>query len=165
MIELMRSWLVGITAAALLVALAESLAPKGTVQKIGRLTGGLVLIITILQPLVRMSPQEFAGILTEYRVEASDYSILLETENAKLMKGIIEEETAAYILDKATALGITCQVAVTALPSGAAAYPIPAAVTVTGSLKPGEQKLLTEVIEADISIPADRQTYERGEAE
>ena len=44
-------------------------------------------------------------------------------------------------------------------------YPIPYAVTVTGSLSAQEQRLLTQRIEADLAIPAERQTYEREEVE
>ena len=41
MLELIRQWLVGITCAAMVVALAEGLTPPGTIRKIGKLTGGL----------------------------------------------------------------------------------------------------------------------------
>ncbi len=40
MLELIRHWLVGITCAAMLVALAESLIPAGSIRRIARLTGG-----------------------------------------------------------------------------------------------------------------------------
>ena len=40
MLELIRQWLVGITCAAMVVALAEGLTPPGTIRKIGKLTGG-----------------------------------------------------------------------------------------------------------------------------
>ena len=37
-----RSWLLGVTAAALVVALAETLAPEGSVKKVCRLAGGIL---------------------------------------------------------------------------------------------------------------------------
>ena len=40
-----RSWLLGVTAAALVVALAETLAPEGSVKKVCRLAGGLALLL------------------------------------------------------------------------------------------------------------------------
>ena len=52
MLELIRHWLVGITCAAMLVALAESLIPAGSIRRIARLTGGLVLLAAILNPRV-----------------------------------------------------------------------------------------------------------------
>ena len=42
MLELIRQWLVGITCAAMIAALAEGLAPPGAVRKVGRFTGGQI---------------------------------------------------------------------------------------------------------------------------
>ena len=164
MIELIRAWLVGVTCAAMIVALCESLSPSGTVKKIGRLTGGLVLLLAILQPLRQIDPQDFAGILTQYRVEAMASATALDTRNTQLMKTLIEEETAAYILDKAQAMGIDCTVAVTA-EEREGGYPVPGAVTVTGNLSAEQRRALTHRIEADLAIPAERQGYEREEVE
>lgn len=164
MIELIRTWLVGVTCAAMIVALAESLSPNGTVKKVGRLTGGLVLLLAVLQPIWQIEPQDLAGILTEYRVEAMASGTALDTRNAELMKTLIEEQTAAYILDKAAALGIDCQAVVTAL-EGEGPYPVPSTVTVTGTLTAEQRRALTRQIEADLAIPAERQEYEGEEVE
>ena len=42
--ELLRQWLTGVTCAAIIVALADSLMAGGTVRRIGRLAGGLLLL-------------------------------------------------------------------------------------------------------------------------
>lgn len=161
MIDLIRSWLIGITCAAMVVALAESLAPNGAVRKIGRFTGGLVLLIAVLQPFVQLDMRDLSGLLSEYRIDAGAYSTDLEAENGKLIKNIIEEETGAYILDKAAALGINgCEVAVEAVADGEGEYPVPEAVTVTGSLTESQRYALSRQIEADLAIPADRQIWE-----
>lgn len=155
----------GVTCAAAIVALCESLTPAGTVRKIGRLTGGLVLLLAIVQPVVRLDMDDFAGILASYRVDAEVAAMDMGVENARLMKGIIEERTAAYILDKAEALGVHCRVSVTAAGEGEGDYPIPREVTVTGDLTADQRAALTRRIEADLAIPAERQTYEREEVE
>ena len=46
-----------------------------------------------------------------------------------------------------------------------AEYPTPKVVTITGELSREEREALTEQIEADFAIPADRQYYESGGAE
>ena len=163
MLELIRHWLVGITCAAMLVALAESLIPAGSIRRIARLTGGLVLLAAILNPLLKLDTTALTRALTEYKLELSAYSADLEEENEILMKDIIEEQSGAYIQDKAAALGITCTVRVEA--DEAAEYPIPKVVTITGELSREEREALTEQIEADFAIPADRQYYESGGAE
>ena len=78
MLELIRHWLVGITCAAMLVALAESLIPAGSIRRIGRLTGVLVLRAAILNPLLKLDTTALTRALTEYKLELSAYSADLE---------------------------------------------------------------------------------------
>lgn len=94
MLELIRHWLVGITCAAMLVALAESLIPAGSIRRIARLTGGLVLLAAILNPLLKLDTTALTRALTEYKLELSAYSADLEEENEILMKDIIEDSPA-----------------------------------------------------------------------
>lgn len=158
MVDLIRSWLVGITCAAMIAALAEGLIPSGPVRKIGRMTSGLVLLLAVLQPLLRLDPAALSRSLAAYRLDLQAYSDSLEEENAELMKGIIEEQAGAYIVDKAAGLGIYCQVQVEA--GGEGEYPVPYRVWVTGELTTQQQEILTRQIEADFAVPADRQAYQ-----
>lgn len=158
MLELIRQWLVGITCAAMITALAEGLAPPGAVQKIGRFTGGLVLLTAVLKPIAAVDGQALSRALTEYRLDLSAYSAQLEEENRALTKSIIEEQSAAYIVDKAAALGLSCQVRVEA--DGSGEWPIPWSVTVTGDLDGPAREALTRQIQEDFAIPAQRQYYE-----
>lgn len=158
MLELIRQWLVGITCAAMIAALAEGLAPPGAVRKIGRFTGGLVLLIAVLKPVAAVDGQALSRALAEYRLDLSAYSAQLEEENRGLMKSIIEEQTAAYIVDKAASMGLSCQVRVEAAGSGA--WPVPWRVTITGDLDGEAQEALARRIQEDFAIPAERQFYE-----
>lgn len=163
MMELIRSWLVGITCAAMVVALAESLTPQGTIRKIGRLTGGLVLLLAVVQPVVTLDEGALRRSMAEYRAALSAYDSTLEEENLALMKGIIAEQSGAYILDKAASLGISCTVEVETEPGEAGDYPTPWSVTIRGELTAEEREALTRQITADFAIPAERQHYESGE--
>lgn len=165
MIGLIRDWLVGITCAAMFVTLAESLTPQGTIRKIGRLTGGLVLLLAIVQPILQVDEWELRRSMAEYQAALSVYSGELEEENAALMKAIIAEQSGAYILDKAAALGIVCTAEVETEPVEAGDYPVPRRVTIYGNLTEEERSALTEQITADFAIPAERQEYESGEDE
>ena len=158
MLELIRQWLVGITCAAMVVALAEGLTPPGTIRKIGKLTGGLVLLVSILQPVVELDPAALTRSLTEYKLELGAYSAQLEEENGELMKSIIEEQCAAYIQDKAETLGAECSVEVDAEESGG--WPVPRRVTVSGPLTEEQQAELTALIEAELAVPAEEQNYQ-----
>ena len=157
--ELIRSWLTGITCAAMIVALAEGLAPAGAARKIGRLTGGLVLLIALLQPLLQLDSTALTRALTEYQLDLEAYSAELTEENREQMKEIIARQSEAYIADKAAQMGLECRVEVRV---GDQEYPVPEEVTVTGALSPEDQARLTRRIEADFAIPAQRQHYKSG---
>lgn len=160
MLDVIRQWLLGLTCAALVIAMAESLTPSGAVRKIGRLTGGLVLLVAMLRPLFSLDEGAMTRALTEYQLSLSSYSQELEQEDWNLMKGIIEERSGAYIQDKAEHMGIDCQVVVEAEEGGD--WPVPQYVTVFGVLTQEQQAELSRTIEADFAIPAERQYYESG---
>lgn len=160
MIEVIRNWLIGVTAAAIVVALAEGVAPDGAVKKIGKLAGGLLLIVAVIQPLVGLDYEAMAGILTDYRVETEGYSAALEIENERLMKNIIEEQTGAYIQDKAAELGAECTADVTCQADDDGNF-YPASVVVYGELDQKLQNTLSRTIEGDLAIPVEHQRYER----
>lgn len=159
MVDLIGAWLVGVTCTAMLVALAEGLVPAGAGRKICRLTGGLVLLLAMVQPVLKLDGDALTGALTRYRLDLEDQRQTLEEENSQVMQAIIEEQAGAYIQDKAQELGIDCQVEVTAQGED---YPIPQTVTIRGSLTAEQREALTRAIETDFAIPAQRQIYESG---
>lgn len=161
MMELIRTWLIGVTCAAMVVAVADSLTPNGTVKKIGRLIGGLVLLVAVVKPLMSLDYGVLAMATAPY-LEATDSQDLDKT-NLDLMKTIIGEKTGAYILDKAEELGARCTSVVVTCQVGEGNLPYPAAVTVRGDLTAAQQGALSRCIEADLAIPAERQVFESGD--
>lgn len=164
MIGAIRTWLVGITCAAAIVALAESIMPKGTVRKIGRSLGGLVLMVAILQPVLSFDFENLSLVLTQYRSQAEGYSDALSLENSQLMEGIIAEQTRTYIVDKAKELGCAVSAEVSCEMSEEG-FPFPAGVTVTGEMSAAAQAQLTRSIEAELAIPAAAQVFVTGKGE
>lgn len=160
MMELIRNWLIGITVSAMVVALADSLMPDGAIKKLGKLTGGLMIMLSILQPLVSLDYGTMSEILVDYRIQSEAYSAGLETKNVQLIKNIIEEETAAYIQDKAAELGIVCEVDVTCS-AQEEDTPYPASVVVYGELEENQIQVLRKIIEGDLAIAVEDQYYER----
>ena len=120
-------------------------------------------VLAVVKPLLSLDGTALTRAMTEYRLDAEWAAQTLEEENKTLMMDIIETQCAAYIQDKAASLGITCQVQVEA--DEAVEYPVPKVVTITGDLTREEREKLTEQIEADFAIPADRQYYESGGTE
>lgn len=156
----MRTWLIGIVVAAMVAALADSLIPEGAAKKIGKLASGLLLMTAILQPLLGVDYEDMAGILFKYQMETEGYSAALETENERLIKTIIEEQTSAYIQDKAAQLDISCKAEVTCRKDEDGNL-YPASVVVRGDLTQTEIKTLSRTIEGELAISSANQQYER----
>lgn len=159
MIELIKSWLIGITCTAMIAALADGLMPNGAVGKIGRLTGGLVLLLAIVQPVIRLDESALARAFLDCQTAWKGEDLQLEETDLELMKGIIEEQAGAYILDKAAALGISCQAEVTVQISEKKEYPALSEVVIRGQMTESQRAALTRQIEADLAVPAERQIY------
>ncbi|HIY72353.1 MAG TPA: stage III sporulation protein AF, partial [Candidatus Intestinimonas merdavium] len=85
-----------------------------------------------------------------------------EEAGLDLMKSIIGEETGAYILDKAAELGIPCQEVRVTCAVEENGVPYPESVVLVGPMSWEEREMLSRRIEADLAIPAERQTYESG---
>jgi len=160
--ELIRTWILTVTVSAMIIALAEGLMPQGTVKRVGRLTGGLVLMLGILQPLVHMDYDELflvANGLGEVVVESREEQ---DMRNNEAMKSIIEKELSAYALDKAQTLGLGCTVSITCH-LGENDVPYPDQAVVTGLSGEARKQTMMRLLREDLGIPDARQIYEGGE--
>lgn len=107
MMEFLRTWLLGITGAAILSALAEALMPEGGVKQVGKLACGLLMLSAVLAPLGGVDVTAFY-IPLEYDQEQQ----VLREESEERMKTIIEERLNAYSMDKAKELGVAARIRV-----------------------------------------------------
>lgn len=158
MTELIRTWLLGVTCAAMILALAESLAPEGSVKRVCKLAGGLVLLLAAIGPILKLDEADLSYIVSKYKINAEQYSEALETQQDFLYESIIEERTAAYILDKAEELGMDCSVEVTV--GWKDDIPTPAAVTIRGVWTQAQRDRLSESIASDLGVPEPLQYFE-----
>ena len=158
MMDAIRSWLLSVTCAALLLALAGALMPKGLAQKVGKLTGGLVLFLAVVSPVAQVSDLDLAGWIGTCRAEAAMAAGQLEETDQELLESIIAEETAAYIERKASELGADCQALVVCQRSESG-LPVPSGVTVLGELTEEQRAQLSRLIAADLAIPAERPRF------
>ena len=155
-----RSWLLGVTAAALVVALAETLAPEGSVKKVCRLAGGLALLLAALRPVAGMTGGEPAAQTAGgWRERAQRYEQELAQESGQMYLAIIERETAAYVMDKAKEFGFECAVEVTC-GYDEQAVPCPWEVTARGSWTQEQRSRLERLLEEELGVPVRRQYYE-----
>lgn len=154
MIAAVRGWVTSIAAVALILTVVQSLVPEGTLRKIAGFTGGLVLLAALLQPALRTD-------LGRLRLDPSGYGEAIGARAEDLAEAgkeelaeIIAERTAAYISDKADALGVPAAVRVEAEP-GEDGIPVPSSVELEGPRSPE----LAAWMEGELGIPTERQVW------
>ena len=159
MIEAARNWVTSIAAVTMMLTVIQTLIPEGTIRKISGFTGGLLLLAALLQPVLRTD-------LERLRLDFSDYGRTIEKRTEELtaagkeeLADIIAGRTAAYISDKADALGLAVTVRVETEP-GENDIPIPASAELEG---PYSQDL-ADWIAQELGIPAERQVWHDGKS-
>jgi stage III sporulation protein AF len=164
MMEGLRSWLLSVTGAALLLAGANALMPKGTVRAVGRLTGGLILFLAVVQPLTGWEGADPSDWLAELQAQATLEAAGLEETDGELLESLIAAESAAYIEAQGEVLGVSCQAEVTCR-TDEDGLTVPVSVTVRGSWSEEQWQELSQIIAANLAIPAEEQRFTQEGAE
>lgn len=149
----LHRWLLGISACALLVSFAEQITPAGAVQKIVRFTGGLLLILSILQPISVADLNELSLDMTAYEEAVEVLETKLSVNRERELSDSIAERTQAYIEDKAFDLGLRVRAAVgTECIDG---IPFPKYAVLYGK----ENAELSDFIAQELGIAKENQTW------
>lgn len=150
--DILRTWILGVTAAAVVLAAAQALMPEGAVKRVGRFTGGLVLCLALLQPLAALEHIDWSGGIPDLPAVAAT------GEEKDPMKPIIEGELAAYIEEQGKKLGADLRARVTCT-SDENGVPVPRYAAVSGRLTEPQRQALSAVIAGDLGIPAADQSF------
>ena len=159
--EWVKSWLLSITCAALIAALALALCPEGFPKKLTRWAGGLLLLLAVLNPVRRLENGDMTDILAKYQLWPGDAVQTMGAENEEMRKAIIARQTAAYISDKAAALGIQEPQVWVSCRLTEDGFPAPESVRVQGSGTQEAWQALQRAITADFGLEESAQTLER----
>lgn len=160
MMEFLGKWIAGLAAAALICGLALNLTPSGRVQKVLRLVCGMVIIVALISPLADFDIGALSLNSAYYRSRLSDLEDMAKETGDRLSRTIIEEECAAYILDKAQVIGISIErISVRAKWGDEGLfYPYEMSILAEGS---DEQKdLLSMYVEGELGIERVRQHWD-----
>ena len=157
--DAVRTYLLGVTAAAMGLAILLQLLRRDAIRKVAALTGGLLLALVVLTPLLRVNLDSFAKYLARMEMEADARASGIEIANRDLLARIIQEKTEAYILDKAAALGAEVTAEVTMETAGD--YPYPREAAIYGALTEVQRSVLARCIAEEIGIPEERQVFSR----
>ncbi len=156
-----KMWLLSLLAACLVCGIADALMPQGAVKKVGRLVCGLVLILSMLTPVVHLDIDGGQQWLESYLAEVEQREGELEEQVRGGIKTIIEEAYAAYIVDKAAQLGVTCTVKVVCRVQEDGLY-LPIQADITGVLSMQKQEQLSNILKEELGLPIEGQHYMDG---
>lgn len=154
----LRQWILKIVIISMLCAVAEELMPSGGVKRVGKLACGLVILWGLLMPMVQIREylqEEWEG---EYQLRLEQNTQELREQVEWQRKRIIENKYAAYIVDKAAELGVTCTVQVRCRQGEEGLY-FPEHVKLTGLFSDVAQSQMTQLLEEELEIPALGQEY------
>lgn len=158
MSQLLHNWILGLTAAAIVAALAQLITPKGPVEKVTGFLSAIMLTAALLSPLLELDMDIFTWSMAEYRETVAEVTQNMETRENRLLRAYIEESCAAYILDEARVLGIDGGEVEVSTKWGNEAW-IPNEASMTMSVTSEQKRRLTDWIASQLGIPAERQRW------
>lgn len=152
----MSNWLIGVTCAAMLAAVARSVMPAGAVRQVGNLVCAMMLLWAVLKPLNLNIKPEFT-IMDRTRSSGLE----LEEKGGQILKSLIEQESGTYIVDKAAQLGIECSVRVSCVPGEGGVW-LPEKAWVSGEFTQEQRRELGQILTTELGIHADMQEFTGG---
>lgn len=154
MMDAVRMWLLGVTMTSFLLSLAETLVTQEGVRRVLRLSGGVLLILVMVRPLLGLMGEAPAFSFSQYAEEAAALEENFERKQADALSALIAEEVAAYISDKAEELGAPCGATVeVAIEDG---VPLPRAAEMTIPYHAG----LSQWLERELRIGEENQVWQ-----
>lgn len=157
MIAVLREWITAIVVIHLLLAAVQVMIPDGAVRQAASFISGLLFLAVFLQPILKidMNLKEWDFSVYENSVLAAQET-LREAEQVEMAE-LIESKTAAYISDKANALGQPLQVRVKT-EVDEEGIPVPSLVELEGPFLPE----LSDWLAQEIGLGAERQVWNGG---
>lgn len=155
--EALREWLLAVLAASFLVAAAQAVMPEGPVKGVGRMVCGLLLFLAVARPVLGIQYNTISALLRDAVSQVQQEQAELEETGEQMTESIIVQQTAAYIEDKRSELGLDFQAEVTW--DWSDTVPVPVEVTVTGELTEAQREQLTQALTEDLGLEADAVVY------
>ena len=159
MTEIIRSWVIGIAGMSLITSVAMAITPTGRMRRTVSLVCGLGMIVVLIRPVMDFDYDSFARYMTDYSFGTDIIEKNLDGENERLTRLIIQEETSAYILDKAKSAGVqNAKISVdTKMDEDGVWYPWE--VTIDGDFTSEQRTGIVGAIEGELGVPAERQYW------
>ncbi len=155
MISAIREWLCSIVICTLFLSILRAMLPEGAVKQVGNFTGGLLLLLCVLSPLLHLDGLSSEFNFSEYRSDFEEQQKLWAEDGERALTQRIEEETESYISDKANAIGAEVSVSVETEKRKDGII-VPTMVHLTGPYV----SELSVCIQQELGIPPERQVWD-----
>ena len=155
--EKIQVFFISVCAASMLVAWANTMTEHTKFKRIVSFSGGLLLLLVVLSPIVRLKQHELKRIASSVIYEVSDTTGEFITEDRSRVDQIIMAECREYILDKAEMLGMRVDAVVHLDHSEVVS--VPAGVRISGSYSPEQKEALSLILENELDIPFSDQEW------
>lgn len=141
-----------------LVSLTAALLRGKRTGRILTLCGGCLLILTALRPLMRVDLSRLPDLVTG--LTRSEREAEAREKNDAILRGLVEEQTAAWIEARGKELGMELAAVVTA--RAEAGTFVPDGVTLRGRWTAESKTALSELLARELEIPPTRQRWVGG---
>lgn len=149
----LRSCLLRVVAAAVLGSVAMRLVNQGSAGRAVRLAAGIVMILTLFNPLIRIQLENVEFYLEDIRAAGEDISEDGKNAAQDAIRQRISSQMGSYILDKAGTMGAVLDVEVEL-----DGY-VPCRVILRGSVSPYSKAVLESYISEQFGIGREAQTW------
>lgn len=153
MTEWVKNWLLGLVGASVCISLISALVPKGTIRSVAQISGGLVMFLVMVPPLLGLQTDELRGRYADYQQQIDEQIELYRQDYYHQMETRIAQETGAYISEKAGQMGLLCHPVVRTREKDG--VPLPAGVT----MDIPKNEILSVWIAQELDIPEEEQQW------
>ncbi len=156
--EVVRQYTLSLLCAAVIVGILLDLSEKTFFQKQLRLVCGIFFAFILLRPLLSFRFPNMTQFRGNYLTQAEEAASQGKDIRIRSQAMLIRQETEAYILKEARAIGADVDVVVE-LNNGDP--PVPIAVTLRGSFDATSEEQLGKLLADEVGIPKEHQTWIR----
>ena len=162
MTDIFSQWLHAVIYTGIVCSIALMLSPDGRVKNALKILCAVAMCAAIVSPLSELDFDAYSKAMARCRLDAEQYADQGEQYSKNLNRTIIEDECRAYILDKASALGLDITVSVTAEWS-TDGYWYPHEVRIVSEADENQRGKLSDCIQTQLGISVENQDWSDGE--
>ncbi|MGM9660675.1 MAG: hypothetical protein ACI3WQ_08755 [Faecousia sp.] len=150
----LRQYVIAAVAAGLLCGVINRLTQISGCREVVQVLCGVFMTIVLLQPIYGLGDTSWEFLFSGFERQAEEVAAdgVLAADSMK--EEIIKQQTEAYILDKATAMGAEVDVSVTVGEDC-----IPVSARISGTVSPLIRSRLTDILESELGIPGEHQQW------